>query len=87
MAQPNFERYVVWDSTLKGLGLRVEPSGTKTFLVRYRISGRKRFLAIGRFGHLTPEQARGLAQAVLADVRHGRDPVEERREASGNHCR
>ncbi len=77
--QPELERYMVWDSTLKGYGLRVEPSGTKTFLVRYRIAGRKRFLAIGRFGHLTPEQARGLAQAVLADVRHGRDPVEERR--------
>ena len=42
MAQPESERYVVWDSTLKGLGLRVEPSGTKTFLVRYLISGRKR---------------------------------------------
>lgn len=79
MAQPESERYVVWDRTLKGLGLRVEPSGTKTFLVRYRISGRKRFLAIGRFGHLTPEQARGLAQAVLANVCRGRDPVEERR--------
>ena len=50
-AQPEPERYVVWDSTLKGFGLRVEPSGTKTFLVRYRIAGRKRFLAVGRFGH------------------------------------
>ncbi|WP_232365910.1 Arm DNA-binding domain-containing protein [Methylocystis silviterrae] len=78
-AQPEPERYVVWDSTLKGFGLRVEPSGTKTFLVRYRIAGRKRFLAVGRFGHLTPEQARGLAQATLADVRRGSDPAEERR--------
>jgi integrase len=77
--QPELKRYVVWDSALKGYGLRVEPSGTKTFLVRYRAAGRKRFLAIGRFGHLTPEQARELAQAILADVRHGRDPVEERR--------
>lgn len=77
--QPELERYILWDSTLKGYGLRVEPSGTKTFLVRYRVAGRKRFLAIGRFGHLTPEQARGLAQAILADVRHGRDPIEERR--------
>jgi integrase len=76
-AQP--ERYVIWDSTLKGYGLRVEPSGTKTFLVRYRVARRKRFLAIGRFGHLTPEQARALAQAALADVRRGSDPAEERR--------
>jgi len=78
-AQPELERYIVWDSTLKGFGLRVESSGTKTFLVRYRFAGRKRFLAVGRFGHLTPEQARGLAQVTLADVRRGSDPAEERR--------
>ncbi len=78
-ARPEPQRYVVWDTALKGFGLRVEASGTKTFLVRYRIAGRKRFLAIGRFGQLTPEQARGLAQANLADVRRGTDPAEERR--------
>lgn len=77
-AQPEAGRYVVWDSALKGFGLRVEASGTKTFLVRYRIAGRKRFVALGRFGQLTPEQARGLAQATLADVRCGKDPAEER---------
>jgi integrase len=78
-AEPATERYVVWDSALKGFGLRVETSGTKTFLVRYRIARRKRFVAIGRFGQLTPEQARGLAQETLADVRRGRDPADERR--------
>jgi integrase len=79
-AAPSVERYVIWDSALKGFGLRVEPSGTKTFLVRYRAAGRKRFVAVGRFGPLTPEQARGLAQATLADVRTGHDPAEERRQ-------
>ncbi len=69
----------MWDSALKGFGLRVETSGAKTFLVRYRMAGRKRFVAIGRLGQLTPEQARGLAQETLASVRHGRDPADERR--------
>lgn len=78
-AQPEDERYVIWDSALKGFGLRVEASGTKTFLVRYRVAGRKRFVAIGRLGPLTPEQARALAQATLDDVRTGHDPAEERR--------
>ncbi len=78
-AAPEPERYILWDSALKGFGLRIEPSGTKTFLVRYRAAGRKRFVAIGRFGQLTPEQARGLAQETLADVRRGRDPADERR--------
>ncbi len=78
-AEPETERYILWDSALKGFGLRVETSGTKTFLVRYRIAGRKRFVAIGRFGQLTPEQARGLAHETLAGVRHGHDPAAERR--------
>ena len=78
-AAPEAERYIVWDSSLKGFGLRVEASGTKAFLVRYRSAGRKRFLTIGRFGQLTPEQARGLAQETLASVRRGFDPADERR--------
>ena len=38
-ATPQSERYVVWDSELKGFGLRVEPSGAETFLLRYRPEG------------------------------------------------
>lgn len=78
-AGPEAERYILWDSALKGFGLRVEASGTKAFLVRYRAAGRKRLVTIGRFGQLTPEQARGLAQEMLADVRRGHDPADERR--------
>ena len=37
-SQPEAERYILWDSGLKGFGLRVEASGTKAFLVRYRIA-------------------------------------------------
>jgi hypothetical protein len=56
------ERYILWDSELKGFGVRVEASGTKSFLVRYRHLGRRRFLSLGRFGEITAEQARLLAQ-------------------------
>lgn len=77
-AAPSVERYIVWDTELKGFGLRVEPSGTKSFLVRYRSNGRKRFLSVGRYGPLTPDVARGLAKSFLASVDFGQDPAEDR---------
>ena len=72
------ERYILWDSDLKGFGVRVEASGTKSFLVRYRHQGRRRFLSLGRFGEITPEQARLLAQKALSRVRDGIDPADQR---------
>ena len=33
---PRDVRYIVWDADLKGFGIRIETSGTKTYLVRYR---------------------------------------------------
>lgn len=77
-AAPGLERYIIWDTELKGFGLRVEPSGTKSFLVRYRSNGRKRFLSVGRYGPLTPDVARGLAKGLLASVDCGQDPAEAR---------
>jgi integrase len=77
-AKPSDARYVLWDTELKGFGVRVETSGLKSFLVRYRHLGRRRFLSLGRFGEITPEQARLLAQKALSKVREGADPADER---------
>ena len=77
-AAPEAERYTVWDTDLKGFGLRVAPTGTKTYLVRYRAGGGRRGtlrqLVIGRHGALTPDQARDAAEKALAAVQLGEDP-------------
>ena len=71
-----------WDTELRGFGVRVKPSGTKTFLIQYRNGeGRTRRCVIGQFGVLTVEIARSLAQKKLAAVVDGRDPSAERRAA------
>lgn len=79
------ERYHVWDQDLGGFGLRVEASGTKTFIVRYRPGGGRaaprRFFKIGRYGVLTVEEARTAARIVLASVATGGDPAAERAES------
>ena len=77
---------VFWDDKLAGFGVRVQPSGVKSFFVNYRTGegGRKapnRNVVIGRFGRMAPEQARRLAQQVLGKVAAGADPARERTEA------
>ncbi|HAD84861.1 MAG TPA: integrase [Brevundimonas sp.] len=78
-------RFTLWDAQLKGFGVRVAVSDTKTYVVRYRtIGGADRLLHIARHGVVTAEEARERAAAVLAEVASGGDPhrtkVERREE-------
>lgn len=71
-----------WDNEVPGFGLRVQPSGRKTFVVRYRNQlGTQRKMTVGRACDLTPEQARALARKAFAAVAEGKDPAAERQEA------
>jgi integrase len=78
--QPEPDRDVfAWDSELRGFGVRVKPSGVKTFLVQYRnAEGRTRRLVLGQYGALAPEAARDLAREKLTAVAKGEDPSAER---------
>ncbi len=71
----------VWDDALSGFGLRVFPSGRRCFVLKCRAKGRQRWIKLGFFGELTPDQARRIAQNRLAELRAGRDPGEERNAA------
>jgi integrase len=78
---PRTEAFV-WDEALPGFGVRVLPSGRKTYLIQYRDAhSRTRRYALGAHGVLTPDQARTLAQAALVRVKAGENPSQERRGA------
>ena len=80
---------IVWDDQVAGFGVRVRPSGAKTYLLLYRAgSGRGaplRKLSIGRHGSpWTPDTARTEAKRLLGQVAGGADPAAvktERRKA------
>ena len=81
--QPKADRDVfAWDTELRGFGVRVKPSGVKSFLIQYRNGeGRTRRLVLGQYGALAPEVARDLARKKLTAVAEGGDPSADRHAA------
>ncbi len=68
-----------WDSELKGLGVRMKPSGAASYLIQYRTDqGKTRRLAFAKVAVITPEEARAKARKLLAEVGNGADPSAER---------
>ena len=85
---PGAGPWIAWDDKLSGFGVKVLPSGTKSFLINYRANGGGRYapnrrLVVGRFGRMTVDQARRQAQALLGRVAAGEDPSRERKAARG----
>lgn len=70
--------YLAWDRDMRGFGIRVYPSGKKTYLVQYRAGRRTRRITIGQHGVLTAEEARIRAKQLLGDVARGLDPSAEK---------
>ena len=77
--EPADKDYFVWDGELSGLGIRVFPTGRKQFVLQYRYGRTSRRMSLGRFGAITPDQARGLALEALVKLRQDIDPVAEKR--------
>ena len=77
---PKSKGHVIWDDELPCFGLRVYPSGKRSYLVQYRAKGRSRRYTIGIHGVWTPETARREAKALLGQIAQGEDPAAEREE-------
>ena len=69
----------IWDTDVKGFGVRCRPSGSKYYVLKYRAGTRQRWLTIGRHGSpWTPDTARREARDLLTMNRKGKDPAAER---------
>ena len=82
--RPGASDRFLWDSELRGFGLKVTPSGRKVYILQYRMGGRglpvKRY-TIGNYGDYTPDGARAVAEKLRGSIRNNVDPGAAKRRA------
>lgn len=75
-AKPGDRDSFIWDSELKGFGLKVTPKGKKVYVLQYRFNRVLRRYTIGAHGApWTAEKARKEAIRLLGMVSDGKDPA------------
>src|SRR4051794_17555172 len=77
--QSGVEPLLLWDERLTGFGLAAYASGTKRYIIQFRVKGsrRSRRMVIGSAARLDLEVARKRAKELLGHVDLGRDPLAE----------
>ncbi len=66
---------IYWDDEIPCFGLRVYPTGRRTYVVSYRVNQRKRLAKLGRADALTLAEAHKKARTFLGQVAGGEDPM------------
>ena len=66
----------------RGLYLRVAPGGSKSWMLRATIDGRRRDIGLGGYPAVSLAKARQFADAHRLAVAEGRDPLAEKRRAA-----
>ena len=81
-AKPGPKTRILWDATVRGLGVRITPGGARSYILNYRVAGRERRATLGRHPAMPLRAARDRAARELASIRAGEaDPLERQREA------
>jgi integrase len=80
---PN-RRLEIPDGLLSGLYLVVQPSGAKSWAIRYRADGKSAKLTLGRYPAIELAKARDMAREKLEAVARGQNPAADRRAAKAN---
>ena len=71
--KPRKSAYDIRDRELKGLGVRVLPSGAKRYFIHSQHRGRRVWKIVGEAGSIGVEEARARARVMLASIRNGTD--------------
>ena len=80
--QTNGREFTLWDDTVTGFGVRLRPTGAKSYVVIYRAGAGRgapmRRYTIAAVGKITLERARARAKVILGAVAHGHDPANQK---------
>ncbi|MCB5200243.1 Site-specific recombinase XerD [Loktanella sp. DSM 29012] len=72
-------RLEIADPALSGLYLVIQPSGAKSWALRYRWAGKSAKLTLGKWPLLGVADARAAASEAIDKVDHGRDPSADKK--------
>ena len=76
-AKPAKRDWFLWDTDVKGFGLKVTPNGNRVYVLQYRFNRWLRRYTIGKHGSpWTPDEARTEAERLLGMVAERVDPAE-----------
>jgi len=76
---PTQDNFIVYDSKLRGFGVRITSAGVKSFVLNYRVNGRERRYTIARCEDLPVTAAKAEAEKLRGDIAKGIDPLEAKR--------
>ena len=77
--KPKAKTYDIRDLELKDFLVRVNPSGSASYVLGYRNkAGQSRRFTIGKVGQITATQARSIAQKKKLEIANGQDPNAEK---------
>jgi len=71
----------VWDTKRPGFGIRINPAGSKAWVLMYRSDGRKHRLVLGRWPMMSLADARREVDRQRGDIARGENPAGERSQA------
>ena len=80
--KPTNQRTILFEDGGRGFGLRIEPSGRKSFFLEYRFGEaeerRNRVLTIGKYPTVSLTKARSIANQSLSQIEQDIDPATQK---------